>query len=451
MANESRFGRNFNNGTITRGQFLRTAGIGAGAIAAVGLGLSGVARASGDVHVYPDTPISVIQGYVNSGGTIYFHSRTANGVKMDYDFTNGLVSVGLLGNDAELVGVSDYGDEKPKIVSGPATRMGALIRCPPKALGGRPVKMRLYNLELESRNSTAAVFVANSSGTEITNCIISTPQSSIRSFGVWFIFRSDYSYGPATGPIIIKDNEFYPSNSYGALGCGNFFNTPLFSFLFDGNKISASNCAAGVMATLHGNLTGAIVSNNVVAGNGAMMLYTMEEQNWYANNLQVFGNDLTATTATACQMYFGWHVSGSKVWNNNIGKLKPVALSAPETYPFPVNPVAGIWCKGKTNQFLDNDFRASEIPGWLVDPYYTGCIYLGVESQDNYVFESGNFPTGTGGAAHQCWDHGVNNRVVGLRANEMTGNPGIGQIILGRIAANSTGAQAGFDTSGMDI
>ncbi|MCI0503324.1 hypothetical protein L0Y65_01280 [Candidatus Micrarchaeota archaeon] len=65
MANNSRFGRNFNNGTISRGQFLRTAGVGAGAVAAAGLGLSGVARAD-----WPDTSGNVIQN--GAGGFIVY-------------------------------------------------------------------------------------------------------------------------------------------------------------------------------------------------------------------------------------------------------------------------------------------------------------------------------------------------------------------------------------------
>ena len=96
----------------------------------------------------------------------------------------------------------------------------------------------------------------------------------------------------------------------------------------------------------------------------------------------------------------------------------------------PGNSYAGVWCDGSSNVILDNDFRASGIPGWLTSQVL-GCIYLADGSVDNTVIESGHFPAGTGGAREQCCDLGTGNRVVGLPAHGATLH-GVGEIVRKR-------------------
>lgn len=76
--------------------------------------------------------------------------------------------------------------------------------------------------------------------------------------------------------------------------------------------------------------------------------------------------------------------------------------------------------RGQGNSILRNDYVNIGSPGWA------GCVLL-LWSNDNLVFESGNFPRDTD-AMMQVLDYGTNNRVVGHPADHVS-DPGIGQEI----------------------
>ncbi len=377
--------------------------------------------------VNPGTPISTIQTYADEGGSIYFEPG-------DYNWgTTGSIFVGRQGRDLEVIGIPHASGDRPKIIGGLNP-----FRCSDR------VFMRIRNMEFFNPMGLAAILVTTSNGAEVRGCKFEVsglhPVQGYR-FGIWFIFRKDMTDATSSGSLAASENEFTVNGCSGAIGFGNFFNEPVPSFTAKGNVITVNECKAGVLCA-HGNGTNAVFSNNTVKGRGIRMLMLWEQAQFLCSNAKVIGNDFSNATATECQVYVGQHVRNSEFKDNKIGKLELVAMSAPEPRPAAILPVTGIWCKGQENQFTDNDFTMSEIPGWLLAPYYTGCIYLDTSSSRNYVFESGHFPPGSGGAHHQCWDAGKDNRIVGLKANEMQSDPGIGQIIKSRVASASPGLQA---------
>ena len=87
------------------------------------------------------------------------------------------------------------------------------------------------------------------------------------------------------------------------------------------------------------------------------------------------------------------------------------------------------------NNIVKNDYKESGLPGW--EEGY-GCVFISQYFTDNnFVFESGCFPQGTGGAKYQVLDEiayltgETTNRVVGHKAGYLTEetHPGIGQKI----------------------
>jgi len=81
------------------------------------------------------------------------------------------------------------------------------------------------------------------------------------------------------------------------------------------------------------------------------------------------------------------------------------------------------------NEFIDNDYTKSGLQGW--GPESAGSVLLDQYTEDNLVFEVGDFMRGTGGAKEHVLDLGVDNRVVGHKAGTLAQqeelNPGIGR------------------------
>lgn len=81
-----------------------------------------------------------------------------------------------------------------------------------------------------------------------------------------------------------------------------------------------------------------------------------------------------------------------------------------------------VWGNPIDCSILNNDYtQSSSALGWAKG---FGCIML-YGGHNNFVFEAGNFPLGTGNAKQQVIDLGIDNRVVGHPANHVS-NPGIG-------------------------
>jgi hypothetical protein len=80
----------------------------------------------------------------------------------------------------------------------------------------------------------------------------------------------------------------------------------------------------------------------------------------------------------------------------------------------------------KLNVITSNDLTQSGLPGWDKG---VGCIYLDNKTESNLIYEVGYFPAATN-AKRQVNDNGLANRIVGVRADEVTHNnvsPGIGK------------------------
>jgi hypothetical protein len=133
---------------MTRKRFIRTVGMGAGAIAAAGLGLSGVAKAQktagSGLDMYPSQGFGALQEAVTAGGTIILHDT--------WDFEGQNLTVGLGENDVEIIGA------KAVINNGSISSEGL-------------VRMKLSGLVLNS-NSWYGINLVKSSGAAITGCEI---------------------------------------------------------------------------------------------------------------------------------------------------------------------------------------------------------------------------------------------------------------------------------------
>jgi len=66
---------------------------------------------------------------------------------------------------------------------------------------------------------------------------------------------------------------------------------------------------------------------------------------------------------------------------------------------------------GNGNTVERDDFTRSGLHGWATDGQGDVLLWMGTE--ENFVFESGNFEPGTGGARQHVLDLGVNNTVIG--------------------------------------
>jgi parallel beta-helix repeat protein len=260
------------------------------------------------------------------------------------------------------------------------------------------------------------------------------------------IYSSDRPSGrPATG-LTISDNIITASN-YGIVLERRDSSNLSSDHTVSGNDIDAENQGIRMYwaynslvtdNTIRGDFRFGIItlrsSDNIISQNTMSGTATLEGISLQStsHDIQVLDNDLSGLVAKRSQVRITRSSYKNYFFYNTFGSLDS-------------NAVAGVWIESRLNELSDNDFRETmmivgenevKLPGWLA-PEELGCVYLTSRSFDNYVFESGNFPQGTGGAHQQCLDEGTNNRVVGLPANEMTDNPGIGEHVRNRAAAQA--------------
>ena len=153
--------------------------------------------------------------------------------------------------------------------------------------------------------------------------------------------------------------------------------------------------------------TNNIISNNIITGTnqygigGGAAAQTPPT----LNNVFV-GNDFTGFTATTAQVYLNSTASG-----NYFGADKKNGIPTNIFGSLGPDGIAGIIDSGNDNSFEKNDFTMSGILGKKYGDQV--CVLLSDTSRDDFIFESGMFPPGTGGAIFQVIDLGTNNRVVG--------------------------------------
>jgi parallel beta-helix repeat protein len=184
----------------------------------------------------------------------------------------------------------------------------------------------------------------------------------------------------------------------------------------------------GAIAT--DNSARCVIRGNVIRGEGRSAIHL-----WHTDDSTVVGNDCSGFTANwggemipleekgFCQMWFGGNSARNIVSGNIWG-------------PVPSNGVAVVIVMGTASDLdvLHNDYRQSGVPGWARTDG-PGCVLLANGTQNSFVFETGNFPPGTGGAQNQVIDltrelaGSTANRVIGHPARFLMGNlnPGIGQ------------------------
>ena len=180
--------------------------------------------------------------------------------------------------------------------------------------------------------------------------------------------------------------------------------------------------------------TGCTVQGNTIRGEGRSAIHLHNTDDSY-----ILDNDCSDYTANSpqlqgheerglCQLWFGKHSDGNTVSGNIWG-------------PVPSDGVAVVLVSARgvasnNLNILDNDYGQSGVPGWNnATPVGPGCVLLANGTQNTFVFESGNFPKGTGGAKKQVVDltreltGSTTNRVIGHPANFLAEDecPGIGQ------------------------
>lgn len=187
----------------------------------------------------------------------------------------------------------------------------------------------------------------------------------------------------------------------------------------------------GAIAT--DNCATCTIRGNVIRGEGRSAIHLSN-----TDDSIIIGNDCSGFTANwdgvmipkretgLCQMYFGLHSDRNKVSGNVWGSV-------------PSDGVAVVFVSRRGSpsgdlEILDNDYRQCGVPGWAKTDG-PGCVLLENGTRNSFVFESGNFPPGTGGAKNQVVDltaelqGSTTNRVVGHPAGFLLEdlNPGVGQ------------------------
>jgi hypothetical protein len=169
--------------------------------------------------------------------------------------------------------------------------------------------------------------------------------------------------------------------------------------------------------------TNNIISNNTFTGTNQYGVGVGPSTNTppVLNNIFV-GNDFSGFTATTAQVILSSTASG-----NYFGPDGKNGIPGNTFGPLPLSGLAGIVDAGSSNSFVKNDFTLSGIMG----KKYGGqvSVLLSETSFDDFVFESGMFPPGTGEAQDQVTNLGTNNLVVGHPANSVPDSKdrGIGQ------------------------
>ncbi len=210
---------------MSRGQFLRTAGVAGGSVAAAGLGLGGVARASGGSPSNPivgtgdiGTDYASLQGAIASGGDVYIAGTFNLG-------GNTLVS----GQDVNLHGIN-----------------GARILGGFQTITQNGGSMNVDNIIFDGMTD-AAILVYASEKTSVSNCVFSNLLFVDPSAGGWdAAITLAYTANSAGGPsaVEIKNNKFFTKTNPATMDTA-FTVACVFEWFSNANAVIESNYMAG--------------------------------------------------------------------------------------------------------------------------------------------------------------------------------------------------------------
>jgi hypothetical protein len=284
---------------------------------------------------------------------------------------------------------------------------------------------------------------------EITNnTMIKTPGSTGDTLIVWG--WQNYYNGLAGADLTDPDlgcRRFRESASYPwRYQCVSGDNGPV---LISGNSISIEDNPGAITSAItlawgDSGLNHAIVSGNTLSGT----CYAGIRQFGYGREMTIVDNDLSEILAdlpiivSAGDTVVAYNVLGPVLpYEMPLGLPQPAVLLTSANFYSGNSPMPR---PTESCVIMQNDYRktgismgaillASRAETW----YPTG---VGTEVKNNVIFESGNFPPGTGGASNQVTllnvminpDTGLpyvhDNRIIGLSAAGLN-DPGIGQIV----------------------
>jgi len=429
-------GRPVVNARMNRAGFLRGLGVAGAGVAAVGLGMGGVARATFGVPKPPEVSwvtdhwevepsgdpaidVPAVQWAVDEGGVIILKAG-------NFVFDGSFVVVGKEGNDVEIYG---EGNHETKIYGGAPAFVNASPYTDqnPDFIVNHSIDMKIENLDITPYGAFGMYFERCISAT-IDNCIIRMDPPLFYGYYIWSaaVFFRFLEEIVISGPINVTNNMIYCTgeNNGGGILYGNFGDSKP-AFTASNNTIEASGPIAASAFLFHGLSTNVEVSYNTIRGSRGTdaIVNTCIDffENWDASGNKIIENDFRQTIAQkqislldifgypmlSGQVFFCDGVSSSEFKNNTIGRI------AHDT-------IAGVLCLGNNNTFENNDYTLSMIRGWLFPSsgdFRPGCIFLNAGTTGNEVYET-LFPPGTS----------VCNQVLDIGTNYIDGYDGCGSL-----------------------
>jgi len=280
--------------------------------------------------------------------------------------------------------------------SGPTTRVTAGL--PPwgdglKVIGAGAADTEIRNLAIELLDPaypwSAGVVIRDGAN----NCIVKDLQITA-GYGVFCAFSDN---------AVVTGNEILGTPFVGI--------NPIFShnFVASGNTITGP-MECGIDPFFCNDF---VASGNTITG-------PMQRGIWPERGDNATITDNTITGEMWCAIHC-WRMGNSVVSNNTMS----VSSAG----------IAVVFVSASSNlAILDNDYTGCDVPGWT-SADGPGAVLLADGTSSSFVFESGNFPPGTGGAMNQVLDltkeltGSTTNRIIGHPANFLADdlNPGIGQ------------------------
>ena len=200
--------------------------------------------------------------------------------------------------------------------------------------------------------------------------------------------------------------------------------------IVEDNEIDMNYSGSAIWILAYGGLCrNNVVRNNLIRNCGldGIWIYATGHDIHGSIENQIIGNTIKRTNWPIGMIT----VDGGTAKDNLVTDNKIIDCFNENSWPavwLAAIPGSASYCTA--NSILGNDYTLSGYPGIDEDiGILGGCVVLYEGITDNFVFESGNFPPGTGGGINHVTDLGINNRVVGHPANMVEKPAGIGQRI----------------------
>jgi len=229
----------------------------------------------------------------------------------------------------------------------------------------------------------------------------------------WWGIRDTLALATLDGQVSITNNYFkHYSTANNYRDCLYLRQRSSGTVLFKDNELDVD---CNRLAKLQGN-DHVFESNKLVGYCDYAGIYL--DRSSYSN---ISRNDLSELSAKYTQVDVDVNSSNNILTENIFGSINP-----PDGW-------ATVICRGDYISILRNDYRQTGVLGLKYSDQMN--VWLSVDSSENLVFESGNFPEGTGGAKYQVRDDNQastsSNRVVGHNQetyqSQEYDNSGIGQ------------------------